>query len=127
MNILLFLLILILLGFFDFIYLSLFNEYFKTIFYNIQKSKLNVNLYYALGVYLIMTLCIYYFGFVKKLNEIDMLLLGLFIYGIYEFTNKATFKNWPIFMILLDTTWGGILFLSVFYISKYINKKLLKN
>ena len=39
-----------------------------------------------------------------------MFVLGFIIYGIYELTNHATIKNWPLFMVFIDTLWGGVLF-----------------
>ena len=40
-------------------------------------------------------------------------LLGSSIYAVYEGTNYAIFKEWPLSMVLLDTVWGGLLFLLV--------------
>jgi len=45
--------------------------------------------------------------------------LGIFVYGVYELTNRAIFKNWEWKTVVLDTLWGGILFTSVAYIYKY--------
>lgn len=36
-------------------------------------------------------------------------LLGLMAYGTYEFTNYATLRDWSIYQVMVDTTWGGIL------------------
>ncbi|KTC83826.1 membrane protein [Legionella brunensis] len=36
-------------------------------------------------------------------------LLGLIIYGIYDFTCLAIFKNWPIHMAFIDLAWGIML------------------
>ena len=127
MNILLFFIILLLFTLFDSFYLFSFNKLFKELFFNVQKTNLEINYFYAICVYLLMTLCIYYFGFIKNLKTIDIFLLGFFIYGIYELTNKATLKKWYTIIIPIDTIWGGILFASVFHISKNINKFYLKN
>ena len=37
------------------------------------------------------------------------MVLGLVIYGVYETTNYAIFKNWTLSTVLLDTAWGAIL------------------
>ncbi|MDP3559478.1 MAG: DUF2177 family protein [Legionellaceae bacterium] len=35
--------------------------------------------------------------------------LGLVIYGVYDFTCLAIFKNWPVMMAFVDCLWGIIL------------------
>ena len=35
--------------------------------------------------------------------------LGLVIYGVYDFTCLAIFKNWPLMMAFVDCLWGTIL------------------
>jgi uncharacterized membrane protein len=56
----------------------------------------------------------------QKLSYRDTFLLGMGIYAIYEGTNYAIFRDWPLSMVLLDTLWGGILFVSVRYLMKKI-------
>lgn len=34
---------------------------------------------------------------------------GLLIYGVYDFTNMATLKDWPLLVSVVDMTWGGVL------------------
>lgn len=36
---------------------------------------------------------------------------GLVIYAVFAFTNYAIFAQWPLKLALLDTIWGGILYL----------------
>jgi uncharacterized membrane protein len=48
-------------------------------------------------------------------------LLGLFVYGVYETTNKAILKNWLYKTVVIDTLWGAVLFsLSVFIYRKIV-------
>jgi len=56
----------------------------------------------------------------QKLNYRDTFLLGMGIYAIYEGTNYAIFRDWPLWMVVLDTLWGGILFVSVRYLTKHM-------
>ncbi len=35
--------------------------------------------------------------------------LGIVIYGVYDFTNSATLKQWPISLAIVDTLWGGFI------------------
>jgi uncharacterized membrane protein len=33
-------------------------------------------------------------------------LLGLVVYGVYDFTNDSTFRQWPFVLTLADVAWG---------------------
>ncbi len=103
----------------DYIYLSSFSNYFSKVFKEIQGTKLQLYLPGAILCYSLMIFTIYYFGFVKQLSTFDMFLLGFCIYGIYDFTNLATIKKWPIFLVMIDVTWGAFLFSSVHYLVHY--------
>jgi uncharacterized membrane protein len=35
---------------------------------------------------------------------------GLVVYGVYAFTNTAIFAEWPTYLALLETAWGGIVY-----------------
>jgi len=35
-------------------------------------------------------------------------LLGLVVYGVYDFTNYATLRDWPLTLALADTAWGAV-------------------
>ena len=58
----------------------------------------------------------------RKLNYKDTFLLGLGIYAVYEGTNYAIFQAWPLQMVILDTLWGGTLFVLVKYIVNYLDR-----
>ena len=103
-----FILLLILL--LDFVYISFFRNDFVNLFKNVQKSPLKINKFGFVITYMLLTFTVYYFGFVKQFTGKDMFILGVCMYGVYEFTNLTTFKNWEMKMTLLDTLWGGILF-----------------
>lgn len=36
-------------------------------------------------------------------------LLGLVIYGVYDFTNYSTLKNYPLTLVFVDVAWGTVL------------------
>jgi len=36
-------------------------------------------------------------------------LMGCIIYGVYDFTCLAIFKNWPVLMAFVDWAWGTLL------------------
>lgn len=66
-----------------------------------------------------------YLYFSKKINNnIDMTILGLCLYAVWNTTNMAIFKDWDKITSLIDTIWGGILFGSTYYVS---NSKILNS
>lgn len=54
-------------------------------------------------------------------NLKDAFLTGAAVYAVYDFTVLAAFKDYPIYMAISDTLWGGALFSLVYYIkTKYL-------
>lgn len=35
-------------------------------------------------------------------------LLGLVVYGVYDFTNDSTLRQWPFVLTLVDVAWGSV-------------------
>ena len=104
----------------DYFYLSGNKKYLNNVFTKVQGS-LNVKLIPAIFTYIIMIISINYFILqrYKKLTRqvlLDSFLLGFFIYSVYDLTNLATIKNWPIKMVIMDSLWGGLLYLATTYI-----------
>ena len=104
----------------DWIYLSSLSNYFSKVFKEIQGSKLELRIPSAATCYVFIVFSIYYFGFVLNIGLLNMFILGFIIYGIYELTNHATIKKWPLFMVFVDTLWGGLLYASSFSVSHYL-------
>jgi len=48
-------------------------------------------------------------------------LTGACVYAVYDFTVLAAFKDYPLYMAISDTVWGGLLFTIVFWLRKYFN------
>ena len=103
----------------------------KKMISNIQKSPFVVNKYAALASYLLLALGLAIFS-IPNIREEHILsdslyyggLLGLVIYGVFDFTNLAIIKRYNINIALIDMVWGGILFTIASYISKLILVKL---
>lgn len=76
----------------------------------IQKDEMKINMFGAIGSYLLLILVLYKFIIVERKSPNDAFLLGFCIYGIFDFTNIAIFKNYSLLPALLDTLWGGVLF-----------------
>jgi len=75
---------------------------------NIQGSDMVFELRYAFVAYLFMYIMAS--TFLPKLTVREAALLGFLTYGIYDFTNLATIKNYDINIAIVDTIWGGVLF-----------------
>ena len=100
----------------DLIYFRVYGSYFKKVVNNVQKSKLVPRYSFYTLSYLDLILTIKYFVIYKNLNYYETFFLGLYIYCIYEFTNYTIYKNWELKMVVVDSLWGGILFLLTKYI-----------
>jgi uncharacterized membrane protein len=100
----------------DFIYLNLIKDYFFNQIKSVQGSQPNINLLGAAICYIFLIVGINYFIIKPRKSVSDAFLLGIVIYGVYETTNYALFKNWSMLTVIIDTLWGGILFASTTYI-----------
>jgi uncharacterized membrane protein len=94
----------------DFIYLSLIKNYFAWQIKRVQGDAMTINYFGAALCYIFLIVGLNYFIIKPRRSPKDAFLLGLVIYGVFETTNMALFKNWSILTVILDTVWGGILF-----------------
>ena len=100
----------------DYIYLKSSSNIFYKLISSIQTSPLKLRIYPTIMVYILIFLMWIVFiynqkdKFTFKENIFRGFLLGLFTYGIYDFTNHAIFKDWSMDIVLMDTIWGGILY-----------------
>jgi len=101
----------------DFIYISLIKDIFIKQIYDVQKSELQINLTGVILCYLLLVIGLNYFIIEPNKNIYEAFLLGLIVYGVYETTNYALLKDWSINIVIIDTLWGGILFVltKIFY------------
>jgi uncharacterized membrane protein len=106
--------------FIDFIYLNLIKGYFFNQIKNVQGSEPKINFLGAALCYLFLIIGINYFIIKPRKSVNEAFLLGIVIYGVYETTNYALFKNWSILTVFMDTLWGGILFASTCYLVNLI-------
>lgn len=79
-------------------------------------------------VYVLMTLGLMLFikPYIVKQQSMGLVfiyggLFGLIIYGVFDFTNHAILKQWPLNLIVLDLVWGTFLLGS----SSLVLKKIL--
>lgn len=107
----------------DILWLSAFlGKYFGIMVLKIQGEEMKLNYHIAGLAYIFIILSFYYFIVMKDNGnmEMDAFLLGLFIYGIFEFTSGAIFKKWETLPLFVDTIWGGILYLVTYFIYKQV-------
>jgi len=100
----------------DSFYLNYMKGYFEKQIQDVQGSALKINYMGAALCYLFLIIGINYFIIKPKKSVQDAFLLGFIIYGVYETTNYATFKNWSLLTIFIDTLWGASLFALTTYI-----------
>jgi len=111
--------------FIDSIYLTLVAPYFKYQVKLVQNSPMVINYLGAILSYIFIIVGLNYFIIKPRKSPKDAFLLGIVIYGIFEATNLALFKNWMMTTVVLDTLWGGILFALTAFIVEKIRKLLL--
>ena len=105
----------------DFLWISLFmNNKYKILVENIQKEKFTLNIYSAVMAYLFMVVGLIMIVIKYKLSYIDTFIFGIVIYGVYDFTCGAIFKNWDFKLAILDILWGGFLFTITNYLINLI-------
>lgn len=100
----------------DSIYLFMMKGYFDNQIKSIQGSIIKMNLLPAVLCYISLVFGLYYFIIKDKKPLLQAFLLGLVIYSVYETTNWALFTAWKPTTVLIDTLWGGILFMLTAFI-----------
>jgi uncharacterized membrane protein len=100
----------------DFVYLNVIKNYFLNQIKLVQGSEPKVNFLGVALCYIFLIAGINYFIIKPRKSVNDAFLLGIVIYGVYETTNYALFKNWSMLTVIIDTLWGGLLFAFTTYI-----------
>lgn len=108
----------------DSFYLQLMKNYFQNQIKIVQNSPMKINIIGILSCYIFLILGLNYFIIKQNRSINDAFLFGLVIYGVFETTNYAIFKNWSIVSVIIDTLWGGILFAFTTYLTKFFFGKL---
>lgn len=106
----------------DFIYLNFIKNYFQSQIQLVQKSEIKINYLGVALCYLFLIIALNYFIIKSNKSINDAFLLGIVIYGVYETTNYALFKNWSILTVIIDTLWGGTLFATTTYLVNLLKK-----
>jgi uncharacterized membrane protein len=91
-------------------YLNLIKGYFNKQVKSIQGSDIQINIVATGLTYVVLIYGLNYFIIRKHKSVQEAALLGFFTYAVYELTNLSLFKNWNITTVIIDTTWGAVLF-----------------
>jgi uncharacterized membrane protein len=94
----------------DSVYLYLTKSMFGELVAKIQRTAMQFRIEGAIIVYILLALGLYYFIVKPGLSAWEAGLLGLVIYGTFDFTNYAMFKNYDLKIAIMDTVWGSLLF-----------------
>ncbi len=94
----------------DAVYLSTTKNFYGNLVGKIQKSKMQTNMFAVVACYIVLLFGFYSLIIHKRRTPLEAAILGFTIYGVFELTNYAIFKNWSIFAVILDTLWGTLLF-----------------
>ena len=100
----------------DYVYLNVIKDFFENQVNKVQGSPLKINFLGVALCYVFLIVGLNYFIIKPHRSINDAFLLGLIIYGVYETTNYALFKNWSLITVIIDTLWGGLLFASTTYV-----------
>ena len=109
----------------DFVYLNVIKDYFLNQIKLVQGSEPKVNFLGVALCYIFLIAGINYFIIKPRKSVNDAFLLGIVIYGVYETTNYALFKNWSMLTVIIDTLWGGLLFAFTTYIVNMLRGVIL--
>ncbi len=97
----------------------------------IQGQPLKFNPVGAVIAYLIMIVGTYFLvaerARTPKEAAMTGAILGLVMYGVFDFTNMAIFRNWDWKTTIIDVTWGTFLMATVGYLSIMIKQRLRLN
>ena len=85
-------------------------SFLNKIIKSVQGKPAQVRVGGAVICYVALTLLMY---FTLSLDYLKTFGLGLGVYAVYEGTNYAIFEKWPLSMVVIDTLWGGVLFVLV--------------
>ena len=89
-------------------------------------SKLKVDIVSAGLSYFTLCFALNYFVLpYVKTNDYRLIshsfMFGLVIYGVYDFTCGAIFEKWDKKLMIIDTLWGGILYMITNYLTNILH------
>ena len=102
--------ILVLLLFFDAIYLQFIYPSFNRMILAVQGSPIKIRYVSAFLCYIVLAGLLSYFIIEPRKSAMEAGLLGFGVYAVYETTSYAVLKDWNATIAIIDTLWGSALF-----------------
>lgn len=88
---------------------------------SIQKfENINIKIYSAMIGYIFIAFALYLSTIKYEFTYLDILMLGICINGVCQAFSFAMFNKWSLTLAIINTLWGGILFLSVAFLYRNI-------
>lgn len=100
----------------DTVYLTVFQKMFYEQIRRVQRNPVEFKFLYVVLCYLTLIAGLLYFVILPRKSVWDAFFLGVLVYGVYETTTMAIFKEWTVGMVALDTLWGGVLMATTTYV-----------
>jgi len=111
----------------DITWISFFSRYFNPMIEAIQKKPVKINMIGAILAYVVMLFTYYNLAYDGDVpNYQKAALLGLAIYGTYEFTNLATISGWDYKILAIDISWGVTVSVLSLFITDLIYRLVTK-
>ena len=113
----------------DSVYIYFMRNYFNTQIRIIQGSFILFNQKLLIGAvitYVLLAFALHYFVLSNRQKsksysfERNAFLLGIIIYGVFDMTNYALFKNWSFQTACIDMLWGGTLCAICTFVYKFL-------
>jgi len=87
----------------------------------IQKfENTNIKLYSAIIGYILISIVLYLSTIKYEFTYFDILILGICVNGVCQAFSFAMLNRWSLTLAIMNTIWGGILFLSVAFLYRNI-------
>jgi len=100
----------------DIPWLTMMSSVNNSVITDIQGGK---QAYYRLSAALPVYIALAYL-ILKVKDTNDAFLTGLSVYAVYDFTVYVAFDKYPIWLAFADCIWGGVLFVIVYNILKFL-------
>lgn len=98
----------------DMLWINLFFKYrFFPMIETIQKSPVIINPSYFVAAYIILTALVFIL-IPKCSSPAEAFLIGFLVYAVYDSTNLATITDWNLVNAIIDSLWGGVLFMIIY-------------
>lgn len=105
----------------EMIYLYTHKDQILKMIESIQKfENTNIKMYSAIIGYVLMAFSLYLSTIKYEFTYLDILLLGICVNGVCQAFSFALLNKWSLTLAIINTLWGGLLFLSVAFLYRNI-------